>query len=113
MAALRGSLVPQCVQHVPEEAHQTARRHAQSRSRLGGLESCFREKQSVQVKLRELKLDKIADFIQESIEETLNHMYFPREHWSKLRTNNMLDVSCVRFDDELEWSGVFPMVLPL
>ena len=54
-------------------------------------EAALEKSKMVQSKLRELKLDKIADFIQGSIEETLNYMYFPREHWTRLRTNNALE----------------------
>lgn len=54
-------------------------------------EAALEKSKAVQAKLRELKLDKIADFIHGSIEETLSYMYFPSEHWTKLRTNNALE----------------------
>ena len=51
-----------------------------------------REKaKSVMEKLREKKLDGIAKFIEESLEETLSYMDFPSEHWRKIRTNNGLE----------------------
>lgn len=45
----------------------------------------------VAAKLRELKLEKVAQFVENSIEETLSYMDFPYEHWSRLRTNNGLE----------------------
>ena len=42
-------------------------------------------------KLRTKKLDGIAKFIEESLEETLSYMDFPSEHWRKIRTNNGLE----------------------
>ena len=45
-----------------------------------------REKaKSVMEKLRTKKLDGIAKFIEESLEETLSYMDFPSEHWRKIR----------------------------
>ena len=42
-------------------------------------------------KLRTMKLDKVADFVEKSVDETLSYMDFPYEHWSRLRTNNGLE----------------------
>ena len=42
-------------------------------------------------KLREMKLQKAADHVQESVDETLSYMKYPEEHWRKIRTNNPLE----------------------
>jgi len=42
-------------------------------------------------KLRAMKLSKAAAIVEEGVEETLSYMAFPREHWSRIRTNNMLE----------------------
>ena len=42
-------------------------------------------------KLRAMKLERIAGFVETSVEETLSYMDFPYEHWSRLRTNNGLE----------------------
>ncbi len=42
-------------------------------------------------KLRKMKLDAVAKFVKESVEETLSYMDFPSEHWRKIRTNNGLE----------------------
>ncbi len=47
--------------------------------------------QLVAEKLRKMKLEKIAVFVERSVEETLSYMDFPYEHWSKIRTNNGLE----------------------
>ena len=38
-------------------------------------------------KLRAMKLERIASFVENNVEETLSYMDFPYEHWSWLRTN--------------------------
>ena len=38
-----------------------------------------------------MKLERIASFVENSVEETLSYMDFPYEHWSRLRTNNGLE----------------------
>ncbi len=42
-------------------------------------------------KLRTMKLDKVAEFVETSVDETLSYMDFPYEHWSSLRPNNGLE----------------------
>ena len=42
-------------------------------------------------KLQVMKLERIVNFIKNSVEETLTYMNFPYEHWSRLRTNNGLE----------------------
>lgn len=47
--------------------------------------------EAVVFKLRQMKLSKAADCIEEGYRETLSYTSFPREHWRKLRTNNLLE----------------------
>lgn len=47
--------------------------------------------QAVTEKLRALKLAAAAQTVENGIEETLSYMKFPREHWIRIRTNNMLE----------------------
>jgi transposase-like protein len=42
-------------------------------------------------KLEGMKLWKAACLLREGVAETLAYMAFPREHWTRLRTNNMLE----------------------
>ena len=42
-------------------------------------------------KLQAMKLERIVNFIKNSVEETLTYLDFPYEHWSRLRTNNGLE----------------------
>ena len=46
---------------------------------------------SVAQKLRAMKLGQAAKIVEEGVEETLAYMEFPREHWTRIRTNNMLE----------------------
>ena len=47
--------------------------------------------ESVAVKLETMKLSKAASTVRAGIEETLSYYRFPREHWLRIRTNNMLE----------------------
>jgi transposase-like protein len=46
---------------------------------------------AVAEKLGGLRLGKAADVLRAGVEETLAYMAFPREHWTRLRTNNALE----------------------
>jgi len=45
----------------------------------------------VVAKLRDMKLKEAAKKIEDSIHETLTYMDFPYAHWSKLRSNNVIE----------------------
>ena len=38
-----------------------------------------------------MKLSKAARCVEEGVSETLNYMAYPREHWTRIRTNNPLE----------------------
>jgi transposase-like protein len=42
-------------------------------------------------KLAARRLANAAAIVREGVEETLSYMAFPREHWTRIRTNNMLE----------------------
>ncbi len=42
-------------------------------------------------KLTGLRLSQAASVVREGVDETLSYMSFPREHWTRLRTNNVLE----------------------
>jgi len=46
---------------------------------------------TVAAKLREMKLKEAAAKVEKSIDETLEYMHFPREHWPKIRSNNVIE----------------------
>jgi transposase-like protein len=51
-----------------------------------------REKaEAVATKLEAMKLGQAAAVVRSGIDETLSYMAFPREHWTRIRTNNMLE----------------------
>ena len=47
--------------------------------------------ESVAVKLESMKLSKVASTVRAGVEETLSYYRFPREHWLRIRTNNLLE----------------------
>jgi transposase-like protein len=55
------------------------------------LASAREKAKSVVAKLREMRLTKAAELVENGIEETLSYMRFPSEHWRCLRTNNPLE----------------------
>ena len=42
-------------------------------------------------KLEAMRLGQAASIVREGAEETFSYMAFPREHWTRIRTNNMLE----------------------
>lgn len=55
------------------------------------LKSAREKSKLVVAKLREMKLKEAADKVEKSIEESLTYMKFPREHWMKIRSNNVIE----------------------
>ena len=47
--------------------------------------------EAVVAKLEVLKLFKAANIVRSGVDETLSYMAFPREHWTRIRTNNVLE----------------------
>jgi transposase-like protein len=54
-------------------------------------EAALSKAAAVVERLESMKLGKAAEVVREGIEETLSYYYFPREHWLRIRTNNMLE----------------------
>ncbi len=54
-------------------------------------ESALSKAATVVEKLEAMRLSKAAGIVREGVEETLSYYYFPREHWIRIRTNNMLE----------------------
>ncbi len=47
--------------------------------------------EAVVQKLLGMRLSQAAQIVSEGVGETLSYMAYPREHWTRLRTNNMLE----------------------
>jgi putative transposase len=47
--------------------------------------------EAVATKLENMKLGQAAAIVRAGVDETLSYMAFPREHWTRIRTNNMLE----------------------
>jgi putative transposase len=54
-------------------------------------EAALAKAERVAEKLEGMKLGKASRVLREGIQETLAYMAFPREHWTRLRTNNLLE----------------------
>ena len=58
--------------------------------------------------LREMRLSTAARKVEESIEETLTFMEFPSQHWTRLRTNNLLERVIREIKRRTRAIGAFP-----
>ena len=63
---------------------------------------------AIVTKLRTMKLPKASQAVAEGIEETLSYMSFPREHWTRLRTNNVLERIMREIRRRTRVVGAFP-----
>lgn len=62
----------------------------------------------VQARLREMKLGKMADWVAETLTETLSYYSFPNEHWRRIRTNNPLERLMREIRRRTRVVGAFP-----
>ena len=62
----------------------------------------------VAAKLEAMKLGKAAAFVCESVEQTLAYMFYPREHWTRVRTNNPLERVMKEIKRRTKVVGAFP-----
>lgn len=68
-----------------------------------------REKaKAVAKELREMKLPEAAKKLEAGIEETLTYMRFPYEHWTKIRTTNMVERINREIKRRTKVVGTFP-----
>lgn len=54
-------------------------------------EACLRKSDEVSKFLREAKLKAAANTLDSGMQETLTYTYFPRTHWLKIRSNNLIE----------------------
>ncbi len=64
--------------------------------------------QDVAVKLRAMKLTKVAEWLEQTVEETLVYYGFPDEHWRRIRTNNPLERIMREIRRRTRVVGAFP-----
>lgn len=63
---------------------------------------------AVMEKLEAMRLSKAAAVLREGVEETLTYMCCPREHWSRVRTNNALERIMKEVRRRTRVVGAFP-----
>ena len=68
----------------------------------------LKKAEAVVDKLKKMKLAKAAKKVCEGVEETLTYMFFPREHWLRIRTNNMLERVILEIRRRTRVVGNFP-----
>ncbi len=62
----------------------------------------------VAAKLRDMKLPKVASWLEETVDETLAYYAFPEEHWRRIRTNNPLERIMREIRRRTRVVGAFP-----
>ncbi|WP_132326508.1 IS256 family transposase, partial [Pseudobacteriovorax antillogorgiicola] len=55
------------------------------------LEAADAKAKEIISKLEDMRLPKAASCVREGINETFSYYHFPREHWTRIKTNNMLE----------------------
>ena len=59
-------------------------------------------------KLWKMNLNKVAEFVESTVEGTLSYMDFPYEHWTRLRTSNALERIMKEIRHRTRVIGAFP-----
>ena len=57
----------------------------------GSKKACREKAKVVVAELRVMKLKEAAEKVEDGIEETLTYCDFPSEHWTRIRTNNVIE----------------------
>lgn len=71
-------------------------------------EAAEKKASDVVAKLKTMKLTKAAKIVDEGAGETLSYMAFPREHWTRIRTNNPLERIMREIRRRTRVVGAFP-----
>jgi transposase-like protein len=71
-------------------------------------EAALAKASQVAAKLEGLRLGKAAELVRGGIAETLAYMAFPREHWTRVRTNNPLERLNLEIKRRTRVVGTFP-----
>lgn len=71
-------------------------------------EAAEKKATDVVTKLQGMKLAKAARIVEEGVGETLSYMAFPREHWTRIRTNNPLERIMREIRRRTRVVGAFP-----
>jgi putative transposase len=71
-------------------------------------EAALEKAQAVADKLKQMKLYKACQKVQDGVEETLRYMSYPREQWRRIRTNNMLEQVMREIRRRTNVVGCFP-----
>ena len=71
---------------IKEAVHMLKAIHAQE-----DREAALSKSEAVAKKFELMKLSKAAEIVRTGVADTLSYYYFPREHWLRIRTNNMLE----------------------
>ena len=72
------------------------------------VKAALEKAKAVEAKLRKMKLFKAAQKIADSVAETLTYMDFPAEHWTRIRTNNVLERINREIKRRTKVVGTFP-----
>ena len=76
---------------VPKSKVKNCSKNAQGDPRPGEQKASREKATAVVAELRAMKLKEAAKEVENGIEETLTYCDFPSEHWTRIRTNNVIE----------------------
>jgi transposase-like protein len=71
-------------------------------------EAATKKAEDVAIKLESMKLGDAAAFVRETAAQTLQYMNYPREHWTRIRTNNPQERIMKEIKRRTKVVGAFP-----
>ena len=71
-------------------------------------EAAIQKAKAVAQRLKELKLSRASKIVEDGVEETLAYMYFPSQHWLRIRTNNTIERVNREIKRRTKAIGAFP-----
>ena len=86
-----GAFLPQCFLCCAKIQGQNCGKNAQGDPRPGEQKASREKAKAVVAELRAMKLKEAAKKVEDGIEETLTYCDFPSEHWTRIRTNNVIE----------------------
>ena len=82
--------------------------NAQGDPRIGEQKTSREKAKAVVAELRAMKLKEAAKKVEDGIEETLTYCDFPSEHWTRIRTNNVIERLNREIRRKTRVVGIFP-----
>jgi putative transposase len=94
--------------HVPRGRVKEVARMLKAIHASEDLDSARNKAAEIERKLKDMKLGRAADWVNQCVSETLTYYTFPAEHWRRIRTNNPLERIIREIRRRTRVVGAFP-----